>query len=174
MTPTENRAPGARAIITTPSDREIRIERTFHASRDHVWRSLTDPALVSQWWGPNGSRVEVERLELRRGGRWRFVEHGAKGPDGFEGRYREVTPPERLVYSFEWDGMPGHVAVHTITLEDVGEDRTRLVTVVLLHTSAERDGFLHSGMEGAFNRSYDQGSKRPLSRQRCDDQVCPP
>jgi uncharacterized protein YndB with AHSA1/START domain len=158
-------APKARAVVTTPSDREIRIERTFQASPDRIWKALTDPALVSQWWGPNGCRVEVERLELRPGGRWRFVEHGAKGADGFAGRYREVSPPQRLVYSFEWDGMPGHVAIHTITLEDVGDGRTRLDTVVRLSSAAERDAILHSGMEGAFNRSY-EALDRALARQQ--------
>ncbi len=66
MTPTMKPTPGPRATITTPSDREIRIERTFHASRDRIWKALTDPALVAQWWGPNGSRVEIERMEVRR------------------------------------------------------------------------------------------------------------
>jgi uncharacterized protein YndB with AHSA1/START domain len=145
----------SRARITTPSEREIRIERLFSASRERVWEALTDPALVAQWWGPNGSRVEVERMELRRGGRWRIVEHGAKGADGFEGRYREVAPPHRLAFSFEWDGMPGHVAIQTMTLEDLGHGRTRLVTVMLCHTPEERDGMLHSGMEGGVNRQYD-------------------
>ena len=155
MTPTIRPASVARASITTPSDREIRIERDFDASRDRIWRALTEPELVAQWWGPNGSRVEIEQLELRRGGHWRFVEHGAKGADGFEGRYREVTPPERLVYAFEWDGMPGYVAIETITLEELGEGRTRLVAVLLCHTTDERDGMLHSGMEGGINRQYE-------------------
>ena len=155
MTPTIRPASVARASITTPSDREIRIERDFDASRDRIWRALTEPELVAQWWGPNGSRVEIEQLELRRGGHWCFVEHGAKGADGFEGRYREVTPPERLVYSFEWDGMPGYVAIETITLEELGEGRTRLVAVLLCHTTGERDGMLHSGMEGGVNKHYD-------------------
>jgi uncharacterized protein YndB with AHSA1/START domain len=155
MTPTTKPAAGARAVITTPSEREIRVERTFRASRERVWRALTDPALVAQWWGPNDSRLEVERMEVRRGGHWRFVEHGAKGADGFEGRYREVTPPERLVYSFEWDGMPGHVAIETLTLEDLGDGHTRLVAVLLWHTTGERDGMLGSGMEGGVNRQYD-------------------
>ncbi len=155
MTPTMKPTPGARAHISTPSEREIRIERTFHASRDRVWQALTDPGLVAQWWGPHGSRIEVERMEVRRGGHWRLVEHGAKGADGYEGRYREVTPPERLVYSFEWDGMPGYVAIKTMTLDDLGEGRTRLVAVLLCHTTEERDGWLHSGMEAGVNRSYD-------------------
>jgi uncharacterized protein YndB with AHSA1/START domain len=155
MKPTRRPPPVARATITTPADREIRIERTFNASRDRVWKALTDPALISQWWGPGGSKVEVERMEVWRGGHWRFVEHGTKGPDGFEGRFREVTPPERLVYTFEWDGMPGHVAIETITLEVLGEERTRLVTVLLWHTTDERDGMLNSGMEGGINRQYE-------------------
>lgn len=101
MTPAIRPTPGARATITTPTDREIRIERIFEASRDRLWKALTDPAQVARWRGPNSSRVEIERMDVRRGGHWRFVEHGAKGADGFEGRYREVMPPERLVYSFE-------------------------------------------------------------------------
>jgi uncharacterized protein YndB with AHSA1/START domain len=154
MTPTMAPGPGAPAKITTPSGREIRIERIFNASRDRVWKAITDPAQVSQWWGPTGSRVEVERLELRPGGHWRFVEYGAKGPDGFEGRYREVTPPERLVFSFEWDGMPGYVAIETMTLNDLGDGCTQLVTELLFHSTDERDGMLHSGMERGVNEHY--------------------
>jgi uncharacterized protein YndB with AHSA1/START domain len=144
-----------RAGITTPSDREIRIERVFRASRERVWQALTDPEQLAHWWSPGGSQLEIERLELRRGGYWRFVEHGAKGTQGFGGRYREVTAPERLVYSFEWDGMPAHVMIHTVTLEALGADQTRMVTVVLCHTVDECQGMLHSGMDVGFNRQYE-------------------
>lgn len=140
--------------ISTPTDRDIRVEREFNASRERVWRALTEPELVAQWWGPNGSTVVVERLEVVRGGRWRFVEQSARGADGFEGRYREVTPPERLVRSFEWDGMPGHVMIETMSLDELPDGRTRLVTTLLCHTTAERDGMLHSGMQPALTLSY--------------------
>jgi catechol 2,3-dioxygenase-like lactoylglutathione lyase family enzyme len=73
---------------------------------------------------------------------------------GFEGRFREVTPPERLVQTFEWDGLPGHVAINTMTLEDLGDGRTKLVTVSLFHTPEERDGMLHSDMEQGMSQSY--------------------
>jgi uncharacterized protein YndB with AHSA1/START domain len=145
--------PAGVTALTTPSDREIRVERVFNASRDRVWRALTDPQLVAQWWG-RGNKLVVERLELKRGGHWRYVEHAPNGISGFEGRYREVTPPERLVLTFEWDGMPGHVIISTMTLEDLGDGRTRLVTVELFHTNEERDGMLGSGMEGGMNKSY--------------------
>jgi len=143
----------SKANISTPSEREIRIERIFNAPRERVWQALTEPALVAQWWG-RGNKLVVERMELERGGHWRFVEHGPDGVHGFEGRYREVKPPERVVQTFEWDGMPGHVAVETMTLEDLGDGRTRIVTVSLFHTREERDGMLHSGMEGGLNESY--------------------
>jgi uncharacterized protein YndB with AHSA1/START domain len=141
------------ANLTTPSDREIRVERIFNAPRERVWKAFTDPLLVAQWWG-RGNKLVVERLEVQRGGRWRFVEHGPEGIQGFEGRFREVTPLERVVQTFEWDGMPGHVIVETMTLEDLGDGRTKLVTVSLFHTAEERSGMLHSGMEQGMNQSY--------------------
>lgn len=143
-----------RATVTTPAEREIHVERIFNAPRDRVWKALTDPEFIAQWWG-RGNKVVIEKLEVTRGGHWRFVEHGPDGVHGFEGRYREVRPPERLVYTFEWDGMPGHVIVELTTLADLGDGRTKLVTTSLFHTGEERDGFLHSGMEGGLNQSYE-------------------
>jgi uncharacterized protein YndB with AHSA1/START domain len=140
--------------VTTPGERDIRAERIFDAPRERVWRAMTDAALVAQWWG-RGHKVVVERMEVKRGGHWRFVEHAPDGEKhGFEGRYREVTPPERVVQTFEWDGMPGHVVVETMTLEDLGDGRTRLVTVSLFHTVEERDGMKGSGMEEGMAQSY--------------------
>ena len=142
-----------KATITKPSDREIRIERIFNAPRDRVWRAYTDPDLVAQWWG-RGNKLVIERMEVERGGHWRFVEHSKDGVHGFEGRFREVTPPERIVQTFEWDGMPGHVAVETATFEDLGDGRTKIISTSLFHTTEERDGMLNSGMEGGLNESY--------------------
>ncbi len=141
------------ATVTTPTDREIRIERIFNASRDRVWQAFTDPKLVAQWWG-RGNKLVVEKMEVERGGHYRYVEHSDEGVHGFEGRYREVTPKERIVYTFEWDGMPGHVAVDTMTLEDLADGRTRIVVVSIFHTTEERDGMLGSGMEGGLNEAY--------------------
>ena len=142
-----------KAKITTPTDREIRTERIFNAPRERVWKAFTNPELVAQWWG-RGNKLVMERFEPKRGGRWRFVEHGPEGTNGFEGRFREVTPPERIVQTFEWDGMPGHVIVETVTLEDLGDGRTKMVNVSLFHTTEERDGMLNSGMEQGMNESH--------------------
>jgi uncharacterized protein YndB with AHSA1/START domain len=141
------------STLTTPSDREIHVERIFNAPRERVWRAITDPVLVAQWWG-RGNKLDVERMEVERGGHWRYVEHADGQTHGFEGRYREVTPPERIVCTFEWDGMPGHTILETMTLEDLGDGRTKLVNTSLFFTTEERDGMLHSGMEQGMNQSY--------------------
>ena len=146
--------PTVKATVTTPTDREIRIERVFNASRDRVWQAMTDPELVAEWWG-RGNKLVIEKLEVKRGGHWRFVEHSAEGVHGFEGRFREVTPPERVVQTFEWDGMPGYVIINTMTLEELGDDRTRMVTTSQFYSTEERDGMLQSGMEGGMNQSYE-------------------
>jgi uncharacterized protein YndB with AHSA1/START domain len=139
--------------ISTPSDREIRTERIFAATRDRVWKAFTDPDLVAQWWG-RGNKLVIERLEVTRGGHWRFVEHGPEGVHGFEGRFREVTPLERIVQTFEWDGMPGHVIVETAIFEDLGDGRTKVTNISLFHTTEERDGMLSSGMADGLAESY--------------------
>jgi uncharacterized protein YndB with AHSA1/START domain len=143
----------AASVLTTPSDREVRIERVFAAPRERVWRAFTEPELVAQWWG-RGNKVVIERMEVERGGHWRFVEHSADGVHGFEGRYREVTPPERLVWTFEWDGMPGYVAVDTAEFEDLGDGRTKVITTSIFHTVEERDGMLATGMQSGLDQSY--------------------
>ncbi|HEY9505251.1 MAG TPA: SRPBCC family protein [Gemmatimonadales bacterium] len=142
-----------KATLTTLGDRELRTERVFDAPRALVWHAFTDPALVAQWWG-RGNKLVIERLELERGGHWRFVEHAPEGVHGFEGRFREVSPPERLSMTFEWDGMPGYVIIENLELQEAGENRTRVVTVSQFYSTEERDGMLASGMEEGLNQSY--------------------
>jgi uncharacterized protein YndB with AHSA1/START domain len=144
------------ATVTTPTDREIHIERVFDAPRDKVFAAFTNPELIPEWWGPRGTTTIVDEMDVRPGGNWRFVGRSADGSEtAFRGTYREITPPERIVQTFEWEGMPGHVSVETAVFEDLG-DRTRLVATSLFHTTEERDGMLHSGMEGGMNETYDR------------------
>ncbi|CAA9508300.1 MAG: Ligand-binding SRPBCC domain protein family [uncultured Solirubrobacterales bacterium] len=143
-------------VLTTPSDREIVSERVFDAPRDRVWEAYTDPELIPQWWGPRHAAVSVDVMDVRRGGAWRFVHRDSEGNEvGFRGTYREVTPPERIVQTFEWEGMPGHVIVETLTLEDLG-GRTKVTGVSLFHTTEERDGMLASGMESGLTETHDR------------------
>jgi uncharacterized protein YndB with AHSA1/START domain len=141
------------AVVTTPTERTIHIEREFNAPREKVWRVMTEPQLLAQWWG-RGNKLVVEKYELKKGGHWRFVEHAGGQVHGFEGRFREVTPIDRMVMTFEWDGMPGYPIVETIELQDLGNGRTKIVNTSLFYEKEERDGFMASGMEGGMNESY--------------------
>ena len=144
---------GVRATITTPAEREIRIERIFNAPRSRVWRAFTDPDQLKQWWG-RGNDLEIVRMEVEPGGHWRYIEHTPDGDHGFEGRYGEIVPEERIVMTFEWDGMPTHLSLETVEFEELGDGRTRIINTSLFLTTEDRDGMLQSGMEEGLNQSY--------------------
>ena len=151
----QERAAGT-TTLTTPSDREIVTDRVFDAPRERVFAAFSDPELIPQWWGPRAATTIVDQMDVRAGGAWRFVCRNPDGSeDGFRGTYREVVPPERIVQTFEWEGMPGHVMVETATFEELGEC-TKVTTVSLFHTPEERDGMLASGMERGLNESYER------------------
>jgi len=154
-TANKNTTPGltGHARVDVVGDREIKIERVFQAKRSRVWRALSDPLLIAQWWG-RGHKLVVEEHEFVKGGHWRFVEHADDGVHGFEGRFAEIEPETRLAQTFEWDGMPGHVSLETMTLEDLGDGRTKLTTHAVFMTAEDRDGMISSGMEGGLNESY--------------------
>ena len=146
----------AKATVSTPTDREILIERFFEAPRDRVFATYTDPELIPEWWGPRGTTTTVDEMNVEAGGSWRFVSRDEDGNEtAFRGTYREVTAPERIVQSWEWEGMPGHISIETAVFEDHG-DRTKVVTTALYHTPEERDGMLGSGMEKGMNETFER------------------
>jgi uncharacterized protein YndB with AHSA1/START domain len=156
ITPDQERTMAATTTITTPTEREIVSERVFDAPRERVFAVYTDPDAIPRWWGPRRMTTTVEEMDVRVGGKWRFVSRDADGTEhGFRGVYRELTPPERLVQTFEWEGLPGHVIVETATFEDLG-GRTKVTITSLFHTTEERDGMLASGMEGGLTESHDR------------------
>jgi uncharacterized protein YndB with AHSA1/START domain len=142
--------------MTTPTDREIVITRVFDAPRAQVFQALIDPQLIPHWWGPREGKMIVDRMEVRPGGAWRFVHRGPTGDEtAFRGIYREITPPTKLVYTFEWEGMPGYISVETMTLtEDAG--KTVMTDSLLFHTTEERDGMLQPDMEDGARTSMDR------------------
>ena len=146
-----------RTTVTTPAEREILSERVFDAPRERVFEAFTDPELIPLWWGPRGTTTIVDKMDVVPGGAWRFVvREDDDSESGFRGTYRELAPPERIVQTFEWEGMPGHVLVETVELTDLGDGRTKLTSTSLFHTTEERDGMLASGMETGQNESHDR------------------
>jgi uncharacterized protein YndB with AHSA1/START domain len=142
--------------LTTPSDREIVMSRVFDAPRALLFKVFLDPESIPHWWGPRGTTTIVDQMDVRPGGAWRYVHRGPDGSEsGFRGEYREIVPPERIVYSFEWEPMPGHVVVDTVTLTE-HDGRTTMTVTSLFDTREDRDGMLASGMEGGAAESWDR------------------
>jgi uncharacterized protein YndB with AHSA1/START domain len=142
--------------VTLPSDREIVMSRVFNAPRELVFKALTDPHLIPQWWGQRNSTTFVDKMDVRPGGIWRFVERAADGNEyAFNGVYREIVPPERVVQTFGFEGMPGHIVVETMTLEAIN-GKTRVTTTSQFDSVEDRDAMLQSGMEAGANESWDR------------------
>ena len=140
--------------LTTPSDREILMTREFDAPRELLFKAYTDPAAIPHWWGPRKYAVTVEAMDVRVGGAWRYISRDADGAEfAFNGVYREIAPPERIVSTFEFEGMPGHISVETMVLEDI-EGKTRMTVTSAFDSQADRDGMLQSGMEQGAGESY--------------------
>ena len=140
----------------TLSEREIRMTRVFNAPRELVFQAHTDSQHTPHWWGQRGSTTIVDVMDVRPGGAWRFVQRDPEGTEyGFRGEYREVVPPERLVYTFEFEGMPGHVVVDTITFEE-HDGKTTISATSVFDSVEDRDGMLESGMESGAIESWDR------------------
>ncbi len=142
--------------LTMPSDREIVLTRVFEAPRRLVFEAYTEPNFIPQWWGPRGYTATVDMMDVRPGGVWRFV---SRGPDGneyaFNGVYRDIVPTERLAYTVEFEAMPGHVLLETVTFEE-RDGKTKVTATALFDTVEDRDGELKSGMEEGAAESWDR------------------
>jgi uncharacterized protein YndB with AHSA1/START domain len=142
--------------VTTPSDREIVMKRVFDAPRDLVFEAHSSCEHMSHWWGPRRYKFNSCEIDFRPGGAWRIVHGGADGEEyGFRGEFREIARPERIVWTFEFEGMAGHVSVETLTLEE-HDGKTTLTSTSLLDSVEDRDGMLESGMESGAAESMDR------------------
>ena len=153
----ETRVTGINATtFTKPSDREIGMTRVFDAPRELVFRAYTDAELIPQWWGLRTHTTIVDVMDVRPGGAWRYIQRDQDGNEyAFRGEFREIVPPERLVSTFEYEGMPGHIAVDTAVFDEV--DGKTTVTVTSLFDSVEdRDGMLESGMESGAAETWER------------------
>lgn len=131
--------------FTHASEREIVITHVFDAPRDLVWRVLTDPELIPLWWGPASLATKVELMDLRPGGKWRFIQHDSNGNNfTISGVYQEIMPPERLVQTIET--MPGQEFLERLTLEQI-DGKTGLTEVFHFRSVEDRDMMLNSRIE---------------------------
>jgi uncharacterized protein YndB with AHSA1/START domain len=157
------------AVVTLPTDEQILITREFDAPRDLVYRAFTTPELVKRWWHANRGEVTVAEIDLRVGGKWRYV---SITPDGFEvgfhGEYLEIVPDERVVTTEIYEGLPEGVSedeaatVNTATFAEA-DGRTTLTILVQATSKESRDAIIESGMEAGLQDALDLLEQLALS-----------
>ena len=143
------------AKVTLPADDQILITREFDAPKHLVYKAFTTPELVKRWWHANRGEMTVAEIDLRVGGKWRYV-MVAEGDFevGFHGEYREIVPNERIVSTEVYEGMPSAEAVNTMTLTEA-DGRTTLEILVQHASKEHRDAHIESGMEAGMQDAMD-------------------
>jgi uncharacterized protein YndB with AHSA1/START domain len=142
-------------VVTLPTDTQIKIVREFHAPRHLVFKAWTTPELIKRWWHANRGKATLAEVDLRVGGKWRWV---MVTPDGlevaFHGEYRELTPNERIVYTEVFEGAPDGEALNTLTLTESGGLTTGIM-LMQLKSREDRDAILATGMEDGMQDALD-------------------
>ena len=143
------------SIEADPTVPVIRITRDFDATPDRVFRAWVDPDLVVRWLGPDETTMVLDAWDARTGGSYRYAAlRGGEEIARFYGSFHEVRPSERLVQTFTWEGFPDGVSLDTMTFEDLGDGRTRVVGLSVVDTMEARDAIIASGMETGVLEGY--------------------
>ena len=140
-----------------PGKQEFFIEREIDAPRELVFKAFTDPNLYVQWLGPRGITMTLVKFEPRTGGMWRYISKDKDGTEfGFHGVNHEVLAPERIIDTFEYEGLPekGHVALQTARFVELPGGRTKVMIQAVFQSVADRDGMIQSGAEKGTTESY--------------------
>ena len=143
--------------VTTPSDRTIQMTRVFNAPKRLVFEAMSRPEHIRRWWGTlgEGYSVPVCEVDLRPGGKWRYVNRHPKGDAEFYGEYREINPPDRLVFTEIYAPFPDAESVCTVDLREQN-GKTYFTITVVYPSAVVRDAVLNSGMERGAAISYDR------------------
>lgn len=133
-------------IVAEPGAYDFVIERVFDAPPERVFQAHVDPKAIPRWWGPGWLTTTVDHMNPQKGGMWRFIQKDADGNEyAFNGVYHEVASPERIIQTWEFEGLPGKVLLETLTLEALPEGKTLLRTQSVFQSVADRDGMLAAG-----------------------------
>jgi uncharacterized protein YndB with AHSA1/START domain len=147
---------GTTKITAEPGVPFIDFAREFDAPRDLVFRAHTDPELLAQWLGPAKYKMTVERLDVRDGGTWRYLNIGPDGAEyGFHGVFHGTPSPDSMVQTFEFEGAPGHVSLDSLTLEEKN-GRTLARGRSVFQSVEDRDAMFQGGMADGMNEGYER------------------
>jgi uncharacterized protein YndB with AHSA1/START domain len=139
-----------------PGKNELTSTTVIDAPRELVFRAYTDPEIFARWWGPRRLTNKILKYDSQSGGSWHVIQVDADGSEyGFRGVNHEVKAPERICQTFEFLGVPGHVALQTATFEAVG-NKTRINAQILFQSVMDRDGMVASGMKSGADESMER------------------
>jgi uncharacterized protein YndB with AHSA1/START domain len=142
-------------VITVEQDMPaVRLQRDFDAPPALVFRAWSDPELVVRWLGPRDLEMEIERWDCVTGGAYRYVHRRGDDEHWFHGSFHEAREGERIVQTFTWEGAPDSVALETVTFTDLGDGRTRMESISIASSYADRDAMIASGMEHGIRDSF--------------------
>jgi uncharacterized protein YndB with AHSA1/START domain len=149
------------AMVTLPTDEQILVEREFAAPKHLVYKAWTTPELVKRWWNAKRGEVTLAEIDLRVGGKWRWVMIADGGFEvGFHGEYLELVPNERIVSTEVYEGLPEDVSeedgatVNTVTFTEA-DGRTTLTLLIQAVNKTSRDAIIDSGMEAGLQDALD-------------------
>jgi uncharacterized protein YndB with AHSA1/START domain len=143
------------AVVTLPTETQILITREFDAPKHRVFKAYTTPELIKRWWSGNRGRVTSADVDLRVGGKWRYVMTANEGFEvAFHGEFREIVPNERIVSTEVYEGMPDGEALDTATFTEV-DGRTVLTITMQMASRQDRDAVISSGMEAGMQEAMD-------------------
>ena len=146
-------------IVAEEGKQELFIYREFDAPRELVFKAFTDPKLVAKWMGPKDMTIEFDYLVEGSGGKYRFINEDQQGNKyHFQGVVHEETAPERIIRTFEFEGMPerGHVALETALFEELPNGRTKAIMQSVFRSVEDRDGMVMSGMERGVKDGFEK------------------
>lgn len=142
--------------VIEPGKQDLTSTVVLDAPRELVFKAYTDPELFAQWWGPRRYRNEIEKYDARSGGEWKVTQVGEDGTrHGFRGVNHTVESPELICQTFEYLGVPGHVALQTATFESLG-NKTKITAQIVFQSVMDRDGMVASGMKSGADESMER------------------
>lgn len=146
-------------FLAPPGTSEVIIKSSFCVPPAKVFKAVIDPGQIPAWWGPERLSTKVKKMDVRKGGEWRYIQRDGDGKEfAFRGMYHKVLPVKELVFSFEYEGRPGRVSLETMTFEE-REGKTELTDSMVFKSVEDRDAMVHEGMKDGALESIDRLEK---------------
>jgi uncharacterized protein YndB with AHSA1/START domain len=144
-------------LVVMREAKAVEMSRVFDATPERVWRIYTDPVMIPKWWGPRRLTTVVDKMEVRVGGGWRYIQTDTDGSvHAFRGEYKVVDPPSKLIATFEYEPLAGHLVTDTYRFEALPGDQTKVTVKSVFDTLEALEGMLQAGMESGATESWDR------------------